>query len=164
MKLEAGKTYRLVDKVGYSKASTHNSRLVETYFKDDVVTIFKVDGSGDGFVNGCCLAVITSLETKYFELVEGTDLTKLDKPFGELDDKTKKALLCAWVDGAGIVTYWDGSDKVFHPISNPNWSPQNTYRVKPAISEEDATKAKLITEAQQKLKEAQEALDKLQGL
>ncbi|AHK11151.1 hypothetical protein S14_39 [Shewanella sp. phage 1/4] len=88
-----------------------------------------------------------------------TDLTKITKPFGELDNQTKKDLLCAWVDGAEIERREYFGDKWYNEY-NPLWTDIFSYRVKPTIS----AKAKLISEAQQKLKEAQETWDKLQSL
>jgi hypothetical protein len=57
------------------------------------------------------------------------DLTKIDRPFGELDRETKVALLSAWVDGAQI------QFKGFN-IASPQWHPHYVYRVvvtKPSI-------------------------------
>jgi len=56
------------------------------------------------------------------------DLTKIDKPFGELDRETKLALFAAWLDGAQI----ECSGMVGHP----GWYKFHTYRVavtKPSI-------------------------------
>lgn len=57
------------------------------------------------------------------------DLTKIDKPFGELDKFTKMALIEAWIDGEVIQAgdeygYW-------HYVSPPIWSGDVKYRVKP---------------------------------
>ncbi len=57
------------------------------------------------------------------------DLTKIDRPFGELDRETKIALLTAWVDGAQI----ERGGRIFDP---PMWDKYYTYRVaatKPSI-------------------------------
>jgi hypothetical protein len=51
------------------------------------------------------------------------DLTKIDKPFGELDLETKIALFAAWVDGAKIEC--NGT------VGHPAWHLSRTYRVAP---------------------------------
>lgn len=56
------------------------------------------------------------------------DLTKIDKPFGELDRETKIALFSAWVDGVQITC--NGL------VDNPSWRQGYTYCVavtKPSI-------------------------------
>lgn len=53
-----------------------------------------------------------------------TDLTKIDKPFGELDRKTKIALFAAWVDGARI-------ERAGSTINAPAWHAYAVYRVAP---------------------------------
>lgn len=58
------------------------------------------------------------------------DLTKIDKPFGELDRETKIALFTAWVDGAQIELDPRGT------ICDPMWARTCVYRVaqtKPSI-------------------------------
>jgi hypothetical protein len=54
-----------------------------------------------------------------------TDLTKIDKPFGELDRETKIALFTAWVDGAQIELDPRGT------ICDPMWARTCVYRVAP---------------------------------
>jgi hypothetical protein len=99
------------------------------------------------------------------------DLSNITQPFGELDKQTKKDLLCAWVDGAEIEIQWQGA-----------WQPLLRFatleriditkaiemgckiRVKPTISTKDITSVELISEAQQHLRDAQEALVQLQNL
>ena len=57
------------------------------------------------------------------------DLTKIDKPFGELDRETKIALFAAWVDGSKIE--YDGD--IIYDIG---WYENCVYRVavtKPSI-------------------------------
>lgn len=54
------------------------------------------------------------------------DLTKIDKPFGELDRETKIALFAAWVDGAKIEYDWGAVQ-----TSLPCFQMQYTYRVAP---------------------------------
>jgi len=55
------------------------------------------------------------------------DLTKIDKPFGDLDRETKIALFTAWVDGDGLEHYssmigdWVNS-------SVPSWGRSIRYR------------------------------------
>ncbi|AHK11446.1 hypothetical protein S140_36 [Shewanella sp. phage 1/40] len=88
-----------------------------------------------------------------------TDLTKITKPFGELDNQSKKDLLCAWVDGAEI-EWLGGGNTCWTKVDNPSWIYGWTYRVNPTVSSKD----KLILEAQQQLREAQEVLAKLQSL
>lgn len=58
-----------------------------------------------------------------------TDLTKIDKPFEELDRETKIALFTAWVDGAQI-------ENNHGTVNYPAWNRGYTYRVavtKPSI-------------------------------
>lgn len=56
------------------------------------------------------------------------DLTKIDKPFGELDDATKGALLLAHHRGEVIETTFGG---VFGVAKNPHWYGGDVYRVQP---------------------------------
>jgi len=62
------------------------------------------------------------------------DLTKIDKPFGELDDTTKGALLLAYHRG-DVIEYDDGLG--LDVTNNPIWSELVIYRVqhKPVIGE-----------------------------
>jgi len=101
------------------------------------------------------------IQRSFKELDIKTNLQTINSPFGELDKQTKKELLCAWVDGAEFEVC--GRDE-WNPITDPSWSFGCTYRVKPIISAKEAAKAKLISEAQQQLRDAQEALDKAQQL
>jgi hypothetical protein len=101
-------------------------------------------------------------QRSFEELDTKTNLQTISSPFGELDKQTKKDLLCAWVDGADIemVDVCYGWANVWCP----SWKEGGVYRVKPTISAKDTTKSKLISEAQQQLRDAQEALDKAQQL
>lgn len=57
------------------------------------------------------------------------DLTKIDKPFGELDDATKGALLLAHLRGE-VIEYCTGvSVKV--RVKSPIWDNNNIYSVRP---------------------------------
>jgi len=55
------------------------------------------------------------------------DLTKIDKPFGELDDATKGALLLAHHRGEVIEFFGAG----WHVIGNPIWTDTDRYRIQP---------------------------------
>lgn len=55
------------------------------------------------------------------------DLTKIDKPFGELDDATKGALLLAHLRGE-VIEFWGAG---WHTIDNPMWTDTDRYRVQP---------------------------------
>lgn len=57
------------------------------------------------------------------------DLTKIDKPFGELDDATKGALLLAAHMGE-VIEIIDG-DLAFSVHDMPSWYDDLTYRVQP---------------------------------
>jgi hypothetical protein len=57
------------------------------------------------------------------------DLTKIDKPFGELDDKTAIALFAAWKKGAKIECN-TSYDRRWGEIPEPRWYPECSYRVK----------------------------------
>tara|TARA_R110001592_G_C13193003_1_gene753576 strand:+ start:35821 stop:36321 length:501 start_codon:yes stop_codon:yes gene_type:complete len=163
-KLEAGKTYKLVDKYTYlTRLGECNADVYSKCFKDDKVTLDSII-NGNGFVNGYNgSSVISNNEYTLFELVGGYEsLQQINSPFGELDKQTKKDLLCAWVDGAEIE--WKGEIPIWSVSKNPCWFNEWKYRVKPTISAKDAAKAKLISEAQQQLRDAQEALDKAQQL
>ena len=166
-KLEAGKTYKLVDKYTYlNRLSQCNAVNYAKYFKDEKVTLYSVSDWGNGFVKeNSTHSVISNWEYHLFELVEDNDMSllqQINSPFGELDKQTKKDLLCAWVDGAEI----EMIDVVYGwaNVWCPSWKEGGVYRVKPTISAKDAAKAKLISEAQQQLRDAQEALDKAQQL
>lgn len=164
-KVEAGKTYKLIDKNGWVQAFTYNKTLYEVHFINDKVQINSTV-NGYGYVDGAKDSIIGKDEYRFFELVnEYEHLQQINSPFGELDKQTKKDLLCAWIDGAEVefrnfVGVWIkvivGEDVEFF-ASLP-------YRVKPTISAKEAAKAKLISEAQQQLRDAQEALDKAQQL
>jgi len=55
------------------------------------------------------------------------DLTKIDKPFGELDDATKGALLLAAHRGEVIEFWLTGWSTVYEPM----WDNDYRYRVQP---------------------------------
>ncbi len=64
------------------------------------------------------------------------DLTKIDKPFGELDRETKIALFAAWVDGDGLEHYSSSAGEwVYTEV--PSWNSRVRYRkaapTKPSI-------------------------------
>lgn len=161
-KLEAGKTYRLIDKEGYLGNSCFNTIYFDSYFKNDCVSLERVENDIYGVVQGNY--VIHASEVEYFELVDGYEcLQTINTPFGELDKQTKKDLLCAWVDGAEIEMQGSTQSYWSH-VWKPNWLSNCTYRVKPTISAKETDKAKLISEAQQQLRDAQEALSKAQQL
>lgn len=63
------------------------------------------------------------------------DLTKIDKPFGELDDATQGALLLAHHRGE-VIEVSDG-DFIFTDYDDPSWIEDFIYRVqfKPVIGE-----------------------------
>ena len=56
------------------------------------------------------------------------DLTKIDKPFGELDDATKGALMLA--DHRGKVIERDDG-KIWRIVVTPIWDAATIYRVQP---------------------------------
>ena len=69
-KLEAGKTYRLIEKEGYFESYHNNKTLFNTYFNDNCITIDSVDSWGDGLSDKCTdWCIITNDEFAYFELV-----------------------------------------------------------------------------------------------
>ena len=165
-KLEAGKTYRLIDKKGYVN-SPDREHIYHKHFKNDYVKIDNVTSCGEGDIFGEeNYWIIVEREYKYFELVNEYELLQtINSPFGELDKQTKKDLLCAWVDGAEIeFRNFIGTWVKVTCVGNIEFYQNTIYRVKPTISAKDAAKAKLISEAQQQLRDAQEALDKAQQL
>lgn len=56
-----------------------------------------------------------------------TDLTKIDKPFGELDRETQLAMFEAWLDGARI----QGLAGTWKDWGTPSWASRTLYRVRP---------------------------------
>lgn len=166
-KLEVGKIYRLVDKHTYlTRLNKCNADMYSKYFKDDMVTIDTIS-NGNGFVKGYEYAsAISNNEYEMFELVKDySNLQTINSPFGELDKQTKKDLLCAWVEGAEIeFRNFIGTWVKVTCVGNIEFYQNTIYRVKPTISAKEAAKAKLISEAQQQLRDAQEALDKAQQL
>lgn len=99
-KVEAGKSYRLLDKKGYLKIDAENSRFYEDYFRDDVVTIEDSD-FWSGYIQND--EVIALKEYKYFELVE------------EYTTPTKK--------------YWDGKEPLEIGMVVTTWREANEYEV-----------------------------------
>ena len=162
-KLEVGVPYKLTDKGGYLLSHGRNAKFYKEYFKDDCITIDSLF-SETGMVLGD--GVIHPLECKFFEVKNSTTLSAITLPFGELDNQTKKDLLCAWVDGAEleVLIKDEWVDVRFLSVSILLRADNTTYRVKPAISAKDSAKTKLILDAQQQLRKAQETLDKLQKL
>jgi hypothetical protein len=67
MKLQAGKTYKLIDKDGYLRYNKFNQGLIDYYFKDGSVTLDMVI-KGRGFLDS--KDVITLGEIKFFEECE----------------------------------------------------------------------------------------------
>lgn len=59
-----------------------------------------------------------------------TDLTKINAPFGKLDDATKAALLLAEHQGEVIELYDDVLNS--WQVTNPEWFVNSIYRVRPA--------------------------------
>ena len=57
------------------------------------------------------------------------DLTKIDKPFGELDDATKGAMMLA--DHRGEVIEVQDGGLTFSACDRPSWFDDLIYRVKP---------------------------------
>lgn len=55
------------------------------------------------------------------------DLTKIDNPFGELDDATKGALLLAHLRGE-MIEFWAHG---WTTIDDPMWTDTDRYRVQP---------------------------------
>jgi hypothetical protein len=68
-KLEAGKTYKLINKTGWIAASKLNEFMYSEYFINDEVTIETIDGHGDGYVGDSMC--ISDYEYEYFEEVKG---------------------------------------------------------------------------------------------
>ena len=66
-KLEAGKTYRLIDKEGYFHNHKINEDFYKRYFKDNCVTLSRVFYMGDGLIERN--VVISLNEFIYFEEV-----------------------------------------------------------------------------------------------
>lgn len=110
LKLQAGKTYRLIDKEGYCSYKSGNSFYLK-YFKDDCITLDRV--SSKGFINYVCKVVIDLNEIKFFEEVEETklsngqirwngktelkqDMLAYSEAFGEIEIlfKTEKTAFC----------------------------------------------------------------------
>lgn len=58
------------------------------------------------------------------------DLTKIDKPFGELDDATKGALLLAAHRGE-VIEAWVFCGDEWRETDHPMWNPGGKYRVQP---------------------------------
>ena len=58
-----------------------------------------------------------------------TDLTKIDKPFGELDRETQLALFEAWLDEKIIETRFTTGE--FFCVGHPEWLLDWDYRVRP---------------------------------
>jgi hypothetical protein len=78
-KLEAGKTYRLIDKEGYL-SETDRDYIYNKHFKDDCVTIDLVTSCGQGDIRGEDeWWIITEPEYKFFELVDEAPVNYVDK-------------------------------------------------------------------------------------
>ena len=65
LKIEKGKTYRLIDKAGYLNAALVNKRMYNEIFENGCVTIDDVDCIGSGFAQD--EVVIARSEAKFFE-------------------------------------------------------------------------------------------------
>lgn len=101
-KIEAGKTYRLIDKNSYLENSEYNYDYIDEYFTDNCVTIESLGHAGKGGKIGDDL-VIGIDELEFFELVEeGLDEGCLGKEEGfvEVSTLTKTDL--------ETPIYWDG--------------------------------------------------------
>jgi hypothetical protein len=72
-KLEAGKTYKLIDKAGWFKINVENRDIYDTYFTGDTVPVTSVDNDGYGWF--CEVAVITPCEFEFFEEIAETKKT-----------------------------------------------------------------------------------------
>ena len=73
-KIEAGKTYRLIDKEGYIEKCEANLIFYMGLFQEDCIKIERVGEKGEGLVSndlpGVTDVAISRCEYKYFELVE----------------------------------------------------------------------------------------------
>lgn len=70
-KLEAGKTYRLIDKQGYFDEHPNNKGFFNKYFSTDAtICITEVKRCGAGVIPETVSIIIDPAEYKYFELVE----------------------------------------------------------------------------------------------
>lgn len=72
-KLEAGKSYRLIDKDSFLSTfhGAENTELLNAYFREDIVTINHVSDYGEGFTDTTeTTCLITKDEMKYFKLAE----------------------------------------------------------------------------------------------
>lgn len=81
-KLEAGKTYRLVDRDAYLAACDDNIDILEEYFTNDMVTLGYVSC---GYGESCGGNVIAQGESQFFELVEEHNLKT-----AQLEEFTKR--------------------------------------------------------------------------
>jgi hypothetical protein len=73
-KLEVGKTYRLIHKVGYFNNRYFNQQHYDHLFEKGCITLDKVHIQGGGM---CKMRnVISTYEYKFFELVKDTGETK----------------------------------------------------------------------------------------
>jgi len=95
--------------------------------------------------------------TDNFELVkEPVDLTKTDKPFGELDRETQKEILAAhYLDDKYILLKIGGND--FIEIQPSPWNSSLIYKVKPEKSTEQLQKEAL----QKKVEELQKEINSI---
>jgi len=76
-KLEAGKTYRLIDEQGFIVEDDGNLGIINDYFSDGEILVDEVIGYV-GYTDGTC--VITYDEYKYFEEVVTEDITTEEEP------------------------------------------------------------------------------------
>lgn len=95
--------------------------------------------------------------TDNFELVkEPVDLTKIGKPFGELDRETQKEILAAhYLDDKYILLKIGGNDFIEIPPSS--WNSSLIYKVKPEKSPEQLQKESL----QKKVEELQKEINSI---
>ena len=88
-KLEAGKTYRLIDKEGYL-SETDRDYIFEKHFKNYCVKIDSVTIHGQGDIDGEeAYFIITESEYEYFELVDNPPqftLTRCQELAAEYND------------------------------------------------------------------------------
>ena len=87
LKLEAGKTYKLIDKEGYLQELSDNYEYLEREFTGLYITLNSVDDGGNGWVGRAL--VISTDELEYFELVEDTDHVQSITPIDNNKPKLK---------------------------------------------------------------------------
>jgi len=110
-KVEAGKTYRLIDKEGYLAHNSFNKPLYVKYFLDDTVTIGEVCHSS-GVVDD--YEIITSDEYKFFEEVVSEESSpKIIKPEDEITITTTYGDLARAYYAVGRINGKDYDKNIF---------------------------------------------------